>query len=78
MSTHDAVVDALIALADRTVDIQIASAAIKALGKLGSPRAVPFLETLRNHPNLVIREEVRGILDRTAKPSNRENNGADL
>jgi len=37
---------------------------------------IPFLETLRNHPDSMIRDEVRGILDWTMKPSNCENNGA--
>lgn len=54
-------VPALIALIRETDDVYIARAAVRALGKIGSAEARQCLNTLRNHPAKMIRDEVQAI-----------------
>jgi len=56
--------NALIALIGKTADVYIATAAVMALGEIGTPEAIKFLETLRNHRVRMVREEAQRILGR--------------
>jgi HEAT repeat protein len=56
-------VGALIELARRTDDVYIATAAVEALGKIGTPEALAFVETLADTEIRMIRAAVRKILE---------------
>lgn len=52
----------LLALIEKTKDVYVLKAAIKALGDIGTLEAREGLKGLRNHPRRLIREEVFEIL----------------
>ena len=53
---------ALAGLVRRTRDVYVATAAIEALGKIGTPEAMGFLRTLSVYPARMVREAAREIL----------------
>jgi HEAT repeat protein len=57
---------ALAALVRRTRDVYAATAAVEALGKIGTPEALGFLRTLSFYPARMVREAAREILRRHA------------
>jgi HEAT repeat protein len=69
-------VKALIGLIRRTKDVYLAVAAVKALGEIGTPEAIKFLETIRNHPARVVREAGNRVLVQHAGPSEHRNEKA--
>jgi HEAT repeat protein len=56
-------VGALIGLVKKTTDVYIAAAAVEALGKVGTPEVLAFLETLGDHPVAMIRAAARKFLE---------------
>ncbi len=56
-------VEPLIACVQKTRDVYVIQAAIKALGQIGGPEAIQFLKDLCHHPSLIVREEAAKILD---------------
>ncbi len=56
-------VDALAALGRTTQDVYIATAGVRALGEIGTPRALEFLATIRDHPAQMVREAVAAVLE---------------
>jgi predicted amidophosphoribosyltransferase len=69
-------VNDLIALARETPDLYLCRVIVRALGEIGTPEAMRFLETIRDHPAKIISEEIRRILDRqnqTAETSSEPN-----
>ncbi|MEJ2718154.1 MAG: HEAT repeat domain-containing protein [Deltaproteobacteria bacterium] len=55
-------VEALIESIRTTRDVYLARAAVKALGKIGTPEAIEFLKTLGRHPARTVSEEAVRIL----------------
>jgi enolase len=55
-------VPALAALLRRTKDVYVATAAVQALGKIGTDEARAGLATAAEHPAMMVRDEVRSIL----------------
>ena len=53
---------ALAALVRRTKDVYVATAAVEALGKIGTREALGFLNTLSSYPARMVREAAREIL----------------
>jgi len=53
---------ALAVLVRRTRDVYVATAAVEALGKIGTPEAMGFLRTLSVYPARMVREAAREIL----------------
>jgi len=53
----------LIELLRRTVDVYIATAAVEALGEIGTPEALAFLDTLGDHPAQMVRAGARRIVE---------------
>ena len=62
-------VEALIALVGKTRDVYVATAAVNALGEIGTARARKFLKTLAHHPARMVREAARGILEQAEATS---------
>jgi HEAT repeat protein len=56
-------VEALMASVQKTDDVYLIRAAIKALGEIGAPRAIAFLKSLCNHPARIVSEEATRILE---------------
>jgi len=56
-------IGALIELARGTDDVYIATAAVEALGEIGTPGALAFLETLGNHPARMVRAAARRVIE---------------
>ena len=56
-------VSALIELTKRTTDVYIATAAVEALGKIGTPEALTFVETLTNTEVRMVRTAARRIVE---------------
>jgi len=48
----------LIGLIGETDDVYIARTAVEALGEIGTAEATIFLDSIRNHPSVVVRREV--------------------
>ena len=66
-------VEALIALVGKTRDAYVATAAVNALGEIGTARAREFLKTLAHHPARMVRGAARGILEQVeAAPATHE------
>jgi hypothetical protein len=57
-------VPALIRTVESTRDVYLARASIRALGELGSPEAIQFLQSLTAHPARLLREEAEIVLTR--------------
>jgi HEAT repeat protein len=55
-------VQPLIALIKRTKDVYIATAAVRALGQIGTPEAYDFLQTLRHHEARMVEEAAADVL----------------
>ena len=53
----------LIELVRRTGDVYIATAAVEALGEIGTPEALAFMETLGDHPAQMVRAAARRIVE---------------
>ena len=53
----------LIELVRRTGDVYIATAAVEALGEIGEPEALAFLDTLGDHPARMVRALARRITE---------------
>jgi hypothetical protein len=69
-------VNDLIALARETPDLYLCRGIVRALGEIGTPQAMGFLDTIRDHPAKIISDEIRRILDRqkqTAETSSESN-----
>jgi len=45
------------------VDVYIATAAVAALGEIGTPEALAFLDTLGDHPAQMVRAAARRIVE---------------
>ena len=58
------VVEALAELVMATEDVYVATAGVQALGKIGNPDALAFLETITNHPAQMFRKAVSAILEK--------------
>jgi HEAT repeat protein len=56
-------VGALIELVRRTADVYIATSAVAALGEIGTPEALAFLDTLGDHPAQMVRAAARRIVE---------------
>jgi HEAT repeat protein len=56
-------VRALIELIERTDDVYIATAAVEALGKIGTPEALAFLETLTDVDVRMVRAAARRLVE---------------
>lgn len=48
----------LIGLIGETDDVYVARTAVEALGEIGTEEVVRFLDSIRNHPSVVVRKEV--------------------
>ena len=55
-------VETLAELVKTTPDVYVAAAGVRALGQIGTPEALAFLQTLMNHPAQMVREGVIAIL----------------
>lgn len=55
-------------LVGRAPDVFIARAAVSALGEIDTPEARRFLENLTNHPDRVVRNQVRKVLASKGAP----------
>jgi HEAT repeat protein len=55
---------ALAALVRRTKDVYVATAAVEALGKIGTREALGFLNTLSSYPARMVREAAKDALRR--------------
>ena len=53
----------LIELLRRTADVYIATAAVSALGEIGTPEALAFLRTLGDHPARMVRAAAQRIIE---------------
>jgi len=56
-------VSALIELIRRTDDVYTATAAVEALGKIGTPETLAFLGTLGDHPVRMVRAAAKRIVE---------------
>jgi len=56
-------VGALTELVSRTPDVYIATAAVSALGEIGTPEALAFLRTLGDHPARMVRAAAQRIIE---------------
>jgi len=56
-------VGALIELVRRTGDVYVATAAVEALGEIGAPEALAFLNALGDHPAQMVRAAARTIVE---------------
>lgn len=61
-------VDPLMTLVQKTKDVYIAAAAIKALGKIGGLEATNFLKSLQDHPAQIIREAAEAAVRNLRHP----------
>ena len=61
----------LIELLRRTADVYIATAAVEALGEIGAPEALAFLNTLGDHPAQMVRAAARRIVEGSHAQKNR-------
>jgi HEAT repeat protein len=58
----------LIGLVKRTRDVYIARAAVEALGEIGTPEAIRFLESLADHPARMVREAAQWMVSQDKRP----------
>jgi len=64
-------VSALIELIRRTADVYIATAAVEALGEIGTPEALAFLGTQGDHPVRMVRAAARRIVEASHEQAKR-------
>jgi HEAT repeat protein len=57
----------LIGLIGETDDVYIARTAVEALGEIGTDGAVRFLNSITNHPSIIVKKEVERQLGRLKK-----------